>query len=56
MKTSMYARAKCLYDLDHGTDKLILIQSVILMGFWYTDPQDHTGKTDSPFRVGRDIL
>jgi hypothetical protein len=34
---------QCLYDLDHGTDKLILIQSVILMGFWYTDPQDHTG-------------
>jgi hypothetical protein len=29
--------------LDHGTDKLVLIQSVILMGFWYTDPQDHTG-------------
>jgi hypothetical protein len=34
---------QALYDLDHGTDKLILIQSVILMGFWYTDPQDHTG-------------
>jgi hypothetical protein len=34
---------QCLYDLDRGTDKLVLIQSVILMGFWYTDPQDHTG-------------
>ncbi|KAJ9605303.1 hypothetical protein H2200_009960 [Cladophialophora chaetospira] len=43
MKTAMYERAKCLYDFDRGTDKLILIQSVILMGFWYTDPQDHTG-------------
>ncbi|KAE9376219.1 hypothetical protein N431DRAFT_404413 [Stipitochalara longipes BDJ] len=43
MKTAFYERAKCLYDLDHGTDKLVLIQSVILMGFWYTDPQDHTG-------------
>ncbi|RFU27236.1 hypothetical protein B7463_g9113, partial [Scytalidium lignicola] len=42
MKTAMYERAKCLYDLDHGTDKLILIQSVILMGFWYSDPQEHT--------------
>ena len=31
--------AQALYDLDHGTDKLVLIQSVILMGFWYTDPQ-----------------
>ncbi|OAL28103.1 hypothetical protein AYO22_03130 [Fonsecaea multimorphosa] len=43
LKTSMYERAKCLYDFDRGTDKLVLIQSVILMGFWYTDPQDHTG-------------
>jgi hypothetical protein len=34
---------QCLYDLDRGTDKLVLIQSVILMAFWYTDPQDHTG-------------
>ncbi|RFU81421.1 c6 transcription factor [Trichoderma arundinaceum] len=43
MKTAMYERAKCLYDVDRGTDKLVLIQSVILLGFWYTDPQDHTG-------------
>lgn len=34
---------QCLYDLDRGTDKLILIQSVLLLSFWYTDPQDHTG-------------
>lgn len=39
----MLKNVQCLYDLDHGTDKLVLIQSVILMGFWYTDPQDHTG-------------
>ncbi|KAL5083897.1 hypothetical protein Trisim1_000806 [Trichoderma cf. simile WF8] len=43
MKTAMYERAKCLYDFDRGTEKLVLIQSVILLGFWYTDPQDHTG-------------
>ncbi|KAL7895565.1 hypothetical protein HDV63DRAFT_381750 [Trichoderma sp. SZMC 28014] len=42
MKTAMYGRAKCLYDVDRGTEKLVLIQSVILLGFWY-DPQDHTG-------------
>lgn len=34
---------KCLYDMDKGTDKLILIQAVILLGFWYSDVQDHTG-------------
>ncbi|KAL7920603.1 hypothetical protein ACQKWADRAFT_297968 [Trichoderma austrokoningii] len=43
MKTAMYERAKCLYDVDRGTEKLVLIQSVILLGFWYTDPQEHTG-------------
>ncbi|KAL7794297.1 hypothetical protein V8C37DRAFT_409332 [Trichoderma ceciliae] len=44
MKTAMYERAKCLYDVDRETDKLVLIQSVILLGFWYTDSQDHTGE------------
>ena len=29
--------------MDRGTDKVILIQSVILLAFWYSDPQDHTG-------------
>ncbi|CAK7234605.1 hypothetical protein SBRCBS47491_009007 [Sporothrix bragantina] len=43
MKEAMYARAKCLYDLDRSTDKITLIQSVLLMGFWYTDAYDHTG-------------
>ncbi|TQW01066.1 C6 transcription factor [Cordyceps javanica] len=43
MKTAMYDRAKCLYDFDRGTDKLTLIRSVILLAFWYSDPQDHTG-------------
>ncbi|KAF5614147.1 cutinase transcription factor 1 beta [Fusarium subglutinans] len=43
MKTAMYERAKCLYDLDRATEKLKLIQSVMLLSFWYTDPQDHTG-------------
>ncbi|KAL1893316.1 hypothetical protein Sste5346_006493 [Sporothrix stenoceras] len=43
MKEVMYARAKCLYDLDRSTDKVTLIQAVLLMGFWYTDAYDHTG-------------
>ncbi|CAK7199904.1 hypothetical protein SEUCBS139899_002591 [Sporothrix eucalyptigena] len=43
MKEAMYARAKCLYDLDRSTDKVTLIQAVLLMGFWYTDAYDHTG-------------
>lgn len=34
---------QCLYDLDRNTDKLNLLQSVILMGFWYTDSHDLTG-------------
>ncbi|KAM3513224.1 hypothetical protein MY11210_003090 [Beauveria gryllotalpidicola] len=43
MKTAMYNRAKCLYDFDQGTDKLTLIRSVILLAFWYSNPQDHRG-------------
>ncbi|KAH8800627.1 fungal-specific transcription factor domain-containing protein [Xylogone sp. PMI_703] len=36
MKRSMYQRAKV-------QDKLVLIQSVILMAFWYSDTDDRTG-------------
>ncbi|KAJ5708971.1 hypothetical protein N7493_010305 [Penicillium malachiteum] len=36
-------RAKAFYDVDRSADKLVLIQSVLLMSFWYTDAQDHTG-------------
>ncbi|KAJ6789457.1 hypothetical protein PWT90_00258 [Aphanocladium album] len=43
MKTAMYDRAKCLYDLDEGSEKLTLIRCVILLAFWYSDPQDHRG-------------
>ncbi|KAJ6022138.1 hypothetical protein N7540_007642 [Penicillium herquei] len=52
MKKAMYKRAKCdyiltrvkaFYDVDRSADKLVLIQSVLLMSFWYTDAQDHTG-------------
>jgi len=34
---------KTLYDADYETDKVLLIRSVILMGFWHTDTQDRTG-------------
>ena len=34
---------KCLYDSDYEQDQLSLIQSVILLGFWYTDTEDRTG-------------
>ncbi|KAJ5536514.1 hypothetical protein N7513_009700 [Penicillium frequentans] len=43
MKRAMYKRAKAFYDVDRRTDKLVLIRSVLLMSFWYTDAQDHTG-------------
>ncbi|KAJ5108668.1 hypothetical protein N7456_005343 [Penicillium angulare] len=43
MKKAMYKRAKAFYDVDRSADKLLLIQSVLLMSFWYTDAQDHTG-------------
>ncbi|KAK4913692.1 hypothetical protein LTR49_018026 [Elasticomyces elasticus] len=42
MKREMYQRAKCLYDNAYEPDQLSLIQSVILLGFWYTDTKDRT--------------
>ncbi|KAJ5214910.1 hypothetical protein N7468_010589 [Penicillium chermesinum] len=43
MKRAMYKRAKCFYDIDHSSDTLTLIQSVLLLSYWYSDAQEHTG-------------
>ncbi|KAL2844788.1 fungal-specific transcription factor domain-containing protein [Aspergillus pseudoustus] len=43
MKRAMYIRAKALYDAEYETRKIILIQAVLLTGFWYSDTEDRTG-------------
>ncbi|KAL3483420.1 fungal-specific transcription factor domain-containing protein [Aspergillus germanicus] len=43
MKRFMYQRAKHLYDSEYETDKISLIQSVLLMSFWYNDPEERSG-------------
>ncbi|OAL32686.1 hypothetical protein AYO20_07844 [Fonsecaea nubica] len=43
MKRALYARAKALYDSDYEDDKVCVVQSVTLLGFWYSDPEDRSG-------------
>ncbi|OBT66017.1 hypothetical protein VE03_03230 [Pseudogymnoascus sp. 23342-1-I1] len=43
LKRAMYQRAKALYDADYEKDKITLIQSVFLMGHWYTSTDDRAG-------------
>ncbi|KAL0944915.1 C6 transcription factor [Colletotrichum truncatum] len=43
LKRAMYQRAKALYDADYEKDKVTLIQSVFLMGHWYTSTDDRAG-------------
>ncbi|KFZ10912.1 hypothetical protein V502_07849 [Pseudogymnoascus sp. VKM F-4520 (FW-2644)] len=43
LKSAMYQRAKALYDADYEKDKITLIQSVFLMGHWYTSTDDRAG-------------
>ncbi|KIX08874.1 uncharacterized protein Z518_03531 [Rhinocladiella mackenziei CBS 650.93] len=35
LKKRYYLRAKLLYDFDHEADKVCLVQSLLLMGYWY---------------------
>ncbi|RFU80375.1 dehydrogenase, multihelical [Trichoderma arundinaceum] len=42
MKAAMYARAKCLYDNGGETDKVVLLQSALLMGFWHSKWDGHS--------------
>nr|POF17320.1 cutinase transcription factor 1 beta [Quercus suber] len=40
LKKVMYARAKCLHETGYEQDKVTLIQSSLLLGFWYADLLD----------------
>ncbi|ETI19562.1 hypothetical protein G647_09396 [Cladophialophora carrionii CBS 160.54] len=40
MKRRFYERAKALYDVEYETDKLCLIQSVLLLGYWLGNSHD----------------
>ncbi|KAK4082753.1 transcriptional regulator family: Fungal Specific TF [Trichoderma aggressivum f. europaeum] len=42
MKAAMYTRAKCLYDNGGETDKVVLLQSALLMGFWHSKWDGHS--------------
>lgn len=43
MKHGIYRRAKALYDADYEKNKIPLIQSVILLAFWFVDAEDRNG-------------
>ncbi|KAH6695629.1 fungal-specific transcription factor domain-containing protein [Plectosphaerella plurivora] len=43
IKRAVFQRAKALYDTDYESDKVTLIQSVFLMGHWYTSFDDRAG-------------
>ncbi|KAB8218902.1 fungal-specific transcription factor domain-containing protein [Aspergillus novoparasiticus] len=41
MKFMMYSRAKCLYNNGNERNKIALLQSSLLMGFWHSDMDEH---------------
>ncbi|KAL2414719.1 Cutinase transcription factor 1 beta [Exophiala dermatitidis] len=43
LKRAMYQRAKALWDAEFEDDKITLIQSAILLSFWYADSTDRAG-------------
>ncbi|KAF2801411.1 uncharacterized protein BDZ99DRAFT_220393 [Mytilinidion resinicola] len=42
MKRAALSRAKCMYDNGREQDKIVLVQSTLLMSFWYSDTEDRT--------------
>lgn len=39
-RKALYKRARLLYDFDYESDRLIIIQSLLLMSYWYETPDD----------------
>ncbi|KAJ9611286.1 hypothetical protein H2200_004469 [Cladophialophora chaetospira] len=40
IKESFVQRAKLLFDLSHENDKLVLVQSTLLLSFWFAEAED----------------
>ncbi|UKZ91375.1 uncharacterized protein TrAFT101_006356 [Trichoderma asperellum] len=41
MKAAMYSRAKCMFTVSKEIDKVVLIQSSLLLGFWISEQDQH---------------
>ncbi|KAE8337115.1 hypothetical protein BDV24DRAFT_140595 [Aspergillus arachidicola] len=41
MKATLYSRAKCVYAVGEGLDKIVLLQASLLMGFWISELDEH---------------
>lgn len=39
-RKKFYTRARLLYDFDYDTDRVILVQGLLMMTFWYEQPGD----------------
>ncbi|CAK7267101.1 hypothetical protein SEPCBS119000_002367 [Sporothrix epigloea] len=39
-RKSFFMKARALYDLDYETDRLTLVQALLLMTYWYETPDD----------------
>ncbi|QGI85730.1 hypothetical protein CEK25_012459 [Fusarium fujikuroi] len=40
-REELFIRVRFLYDLDYETDRLALVQSLLLMTLWYKSPEEH---------------
>ncbi|KAK6610930.1 C6 transcription factor [Botrytis cinerea] len=40
-RKAFFQRARVLYDLDYENDMLTVVQSLLLMTYWYETPEDH---------------
>ncbi|RAH70049.1 Zn(II)2Cys6 transcription factor [Aspergillus aculeatinus CBS 121060] len=41
MKAAMYSHAKCLYNNSGERDKVVLLQSSLMLGFWHSEVDEH---------------
>ncbi|GAB1314178.1 Transcription factor CTF1 [Madurella fahalii] len=39
-RKTLFGRTRLLYDFDYETDRLVLVQALLLMAYWYETPDD----------------
>ncbi|KAF5650800.1 cutinase transcription factor 1 beta [Fusarium tjaetaba] len=40
-REELFTRVRLIYDFDYETDRLVLVQSLLLMTLWYKSPNEH---------------
>ena len=53
-RKAFYLKARALYDFDYESDRVAIVQALLLMTYWYETPDDQKDTRSEERRVGKE--